>query len=177
MTKQNWSDLKPGFKHFSKDQYLHIIKDLYALNEQNRNFLSARFQRGSIVALDPYKKIIARSISPSPEKNQDLSLRTGKKAISDYKKATGDLDGTLELMVYYVECGHQFTSTYGDIDEPFYNSLISVYNSILRQLQKFPEYKDVYYDRLAVLARDSRYFGWGYDELYELFLDAFPEDI
>jgi len=31
-------------------------------------------------------------------------------------------------MLHYVETGTEFTNTYGDIDEPFYNSLISMLN-------------------------------------------------
>lgn len=146
-----------------------------SLSDQNRAFLEARLLPGNADALTPYKRIIARAVCPAFEKDQDVSLSTGKKAISDYKKASGDVAGTLELMVWYIECGHKLTETYGDIDAPFYNSLISMYGNVLKQLRKNPEHTDMVYDRLAWLARESRNFGWGYSELYDLFTAAFPD--
>jgi hypothetical protein len=74
--------------------------------EKSWNDIRARLLPGNADALTPYKRIIARAVCPAFEKDQDVSLSTGKKAISDYKKATGDVAGTLELMVWYIECGH-----------------------------------------------------------------------
>lgn len=37
------------------------------------------------------------------------------------------------------------------------------------------KYTNQFYDRLDWLARDSRNFGWGYDEVRYLFAQAFPE--
>jgi hypothetical protein len=36
--------------------------------------------------------------------------------VTEYRKAAGDPDGMLELMIYYVECGTACTADYGDID-------------------------------------------------------------
>jgi hypothetical protein len=41
------------------------------------------------------------------------------RAIRDYRKATGNLHGTVELLMTYVENGAEFTSDYGDMDEGF----------------------------------------------------------
>ena len=53
-------------------------------------------------------------------------LRDARRLIREYQKATSDISGTLDLMLHYVETGTEFTNTYGDINEPFYNSLVSV---------------------------------------------------
>ena len=58
--------------------------------------------------------------------------------MSDYFKATKDKLGQLELMVYYLETGNQFTLDLGDIDEPFYSSLESKFYRILKSLEKQP---------------------------------------
>ena len=50
--------------------------------------------------------------------------------------ATNDSIGTLELMVHYLEQGNQFTVDYGDIDEPFYAGLESMFDRILNALDK-----------------------------------------
>ena len=127
MTNQKGcSKIKSRINQFSSDEYLEIIKDLYDLSSTNKTFLESRFLQSSIDSLKPYKKIIEKALYPSITSNRGISLKDGKKAISDYKKSTKDDLGTMELMLFYVECGHKFTSEYGDIDEPFYNSLISV---------------------------------------------------
>ena len=55
------------------------------------------------------------------------------------------------------------------MDESFYNSLISVFDEIIKWLGKHPEHKDVFYSRVKRIADDSRNFGWGYDEVYDIF--------
>jgi hypothetical protein len=51
-----------------------------------------------------------------------------RKAITDYRRATKDIPGTLNLMLTYVEQGTRFTSEYGDFEESFYNSMESVFS-------------------------------------------------
>ena len=46
-----------------------------------------------------------------------------KQAIREYKKATGNIPGTVELLMSYVENGVAFTGEYGDIDERFYDEI------------------------------------------------------
>lgn len=172
MTKKHWGKIKSEIKDYSSSQFLEIISDLYNLGNQNKAFLEARFLTSTIDTIQPYKKIIERFLFPDITRGQDVSLKNGKKAISDYKKSTKDLFGTIELMMFYVECGHKFTSEYGDIDEPFYNSLISVFDDIVKLIKKHPEHKDTFYGRIKVIADDSRNFGWGYDEVYDIFTEA-----
>jgi hypothetical protein len=52
-----------------------------------------------------------------------------RKAVSDYKKVSASKFGLADVMLYYVEMGVQFTNAYGDIDEAFYNSMESMYES------------------------------------------------
>jgi len=52
-----------------------------------------------------------------------LRFSEARKAINDYRKATGNLPGTTELLMTYVERGAEFTHKYGDIDQRFYNSV------------------------------------------------------
>ena len=102
-------------------------------------------------------------------------MSRGRKAISDYKKATHDPVGTLELMVYYVECGNQFTVDYGDIDEAFYESLDAMFTQVVKTLQKSDE-KTVerFLPRLEGIVRQAHGIGWGYyDTISETLEEAF----
>jgi hypothetical protein len=104
-------------------------------------------------------------------------LSRGRKAISDYKKATNDAMGTLDLMVYYVECGTQFTVDYGDIDEAFYASLESMFTQVVKTIQHSnQETIDRFLPRLRGLVRQAQGIGWGYyDTIAETLEAAFPQ--
>ena len=133
--KQTWRDVKSVLQHWEKDRLIGLIQDLHKLSAANADFLNARLLgNDSAQSLEPYKKRIEQAISPAQPWKQDVQLREGRKAISDYKKASGDLRGGLSLMVYYIQCGNDFTLEFGDIDETFYNSLCSMLDQVKKQL-------------------------------------------
>lgn len=39
-------------------------------------------------------------------------------------------------MLYYVECGNAFTQEFKDIDAPFYNSFLSMFNRFANKLNE-----------------------------------------
>jgi hypothetical protein len=83
----------------------------------------------------------------------------------DYRKATGNLDGTIDLMLTYVENGTEFTREFGDINESFYNSLESVLNELAQLLMS--EGKELYPKfraRVQQLAARANGIGWGYGD-------------
>ena len=172
----SWKDVKTVLSQQSMPEVLQLIRDLYALRPEVKDFLHARFLT-SAKTLAPYKNTIQQSLSPDVIHGEDLDLARGRKAISDYKKATHDPVGTLELMVYYVECGNQFTVDYGDIDEAFYESLDAMFTQVVKTLQKSDE-KTVerFLPRLKAVVRQAEGIGWGYyDAISDTLEGAFPE--
>ena len=87
-TSPTWSDVKREMADFDRAGLFGISQDLYAASKANQIFLHARFGLGGDV-LAPYKAIIDRWLWPDPVKNQDTSVATAKKAITDYRKAAG----------------------------------------------------------------------------------------
>ena len=103
----------------SQKELLNLIRDLYALHPEVKDFLHARFQT-SKANVKPYKKTIQEALYPDVIHGEDIDLERGRKAINDYKKATNDPMGTLDLMAHYVECGTQFAVEYGYGDEELF---------------------------------------------------------
>lgn len=133
--KTTWRDVKSLLQGWEKDRLIGLIQDLHKLSAENADFLNARLLgTDTVQSLAPYKKRIKQAISPAQPWKQDVQLREGRKAISDYKKASGDVRGALSLMVYYIQCGNDFTLEFGDIDETFYNSLCSMLDQVKKQL-------------------------------------------
>jgi hypothetical protein len=181
-----WSDVKRRLQDWDRPQLLGLLQDLFAFSPENRQFLTARLLResarptardgaapppaGSAIpdekVLDSYRRRIHRAFFGSVRPGGDLNLAAARKAIRDYRQATGDLGGTLELMVYYVETGTAFTVEFGDIDGPFYDSLCSMLSAVVKQFMTplgkaaYPRYQE----RLAALEKATKWMGWGYGD-------------
>ena len=63
-----------------------------------------------------------------------LSLKNARTIISDFKKVSKNRENVAELMLHYVECGVEYTSMYGDINEAFYYSIESMFSDFVRVL-------------------------------------------
>lgn len=121
----------------SKPALLALVKDLYDASPSTRDFLHARVQdeAGDGTAVERYRRVIIEQFFPSRGFGK-LKLAEARKAIRDYCKATGNLAGTIDLMLTYVENGTQFTREFGDINEAYYNSLESVLHEMTQLLRK-----------------------------------------
>ena len=171
--KISWKDVRAKLTLCSERDLLTLISDLYSLDAKNKRFLEARFisKKDSLTS---YKKTIRESVHPDIEK--PFQLREGRNAIAEYKKATGNIEGTLDLMIYYVECGTEFTLEYGDIDGPFYNSLGSMFEAAAQLLKKADARTiRIFLPRLLELVSATKSMGWGYhDYLTDALYEAFP---
>jgi hypothetical protein len=166
-TKPKWTDIKKQLTGLEQKELISLISELFKLSAGNREFLAARFlnvQTGE--ALEIYRKRIIDEFFPARGFG-DPKLRVARRAISDYKKATGNLVGTLDLMLTYVETGTEFTNTYGDLWESFYSSMESVLNEIAHLLFQHGEqlYNEVNTaQRLWKLQSNASHIGWGYGD-------------
>ena len=176
--KPSWSDIKKAIAGYDRLALVGLISDLYASSAQNKTFLHARFSTGTD-ALKPFLKIIEDALYPDVYKNKPIKIAMAKKAIRDYTKAAGEPEGILELMLFFVETGTEFTLNFGDIDEGFYLALERMYDKALHLvLTMDKETIEEYYDRFEDLVTSTGNIGWGYhDALGEMFHNAFPEDV
>ncbi|HEX9867023.1 MAG TPA: hypothetical protein VGC99_00260 [Candidatus Tectomicrobia bacterium] len=97
---------------------------------------------------------------------QTPNMLVAARSVTDYRQRTGDSLGTLDLMLTFVETGTRFTNEFGDIDEPFYEGLELMFDDFRELLLAHP---DLYAEadlaqRLAKLARDAGWMGWGYGD-------------
>ena len=167
MTK-NWTDIKRMISSFSRTELTGLVQDLYRASEHNQRFLHTRFLAANNKAdLTLYKKKIKAALSP---KNWEAPIRYGeaRKAISEYKKARGEVVEMVDLMLYYVKCGNDVTLEFGDMDERFYDSMGSMFRSLVDKLksQDDPDLIAKWLPKLTTEANRVRDVGWGYgDEL------------
>jgi hypothetical protein len=170
-----WQNIHRQLDDWSKPALVTLVKDLYDASPDNRDFLLARFQADEDIgaALEKYRHKIVEQFFPAHGDGK-LKLAEARKAIRDYRKATGNLTGTIDLMLTYVENGTEFTHEFGDINESFYNSLESVLTEMAQLLMRegtelYPRFRE----RIRRLATLADGIGWGYgdavrDQVYQL---------
>ena len=171
-----WTDVKKVIVSKDSKELLALIKDLYSLNHQNKTFIQTKYSL--IDPIKPYKEIVEECLYPDPYEKQTLNMSRGKSAISQYRKAVGNPKGILELMVFYVECGNDFTCDYGDITEQFYCSLESMFNKALQTLAKSDQKtNEEFLPRLQSIVEKAKGIGWGYyDQISCLLANYFPPE-
>ncbi len=154
---------------WDKPALLALVKDLYDASAGNRNFIQARCQAedsGGEV-LEIYRsKIVEQFFSKRAAHGMGpLKLGEARKAIRDYRKATGNIPGTAELLMTYAENGARFTHEYGDIDERFYSSVESALDELAALLrgearELYPKFRE----RLAKVEQMTDGIGWGFHD-------------
>ncbi len=163
-SQPKWSAVKPRLATLSQPDLIDLVKALFDQSAANKLLITTRLAPNTLGedVLEPYKKQITTQFFPSRGLGK-LNLREARQAIRDYRKATSDIGGTLELMMTYIETGIAFIREYGDISESFYNSLESVLDEIA-QIFKSSEGQAFYpqfFRRLHALKDNADYIGYG----------------
>ncbi len=174
----SWIDVKKQIKKFDKQQLIDLVGDLYRLSSDNKRFFNTRFSLNKD-PLESYKRIIQGSIHPYLEDNEVLDIETANEAIKSYSKAVDNPQGEAELMVFYVECGNNFTLSYGDIDENFYDSVLDMYELAIETVQELPiDEQKGFRERLYEIMESASFIGWGYaDGQSGLYHKAFSDEV
>ena len=161
-----WSAVRQQLAAWEKPALLALLKDLYEAAGGNRDFIHARCQAGECggEVLKKYRGKIIEQFFPAHGDGK-LKLEEARKAIRDYRKATGNLPGTAELLMTYVENGTRFTNEYGDIDDRFYDSVESALEELAALLRgetrgMYPQFRD----RLARVEKMADGIGWGFHD-------------
>lgn len=161
-----WPSIRRRLNAQSKPTLLALVKDLYGASSSNHDFLHARVQAeaGDGTAVERYRRTIIEQFYPSRGFGK-LKLAEARKAIRECRRATGNLAGTIDLMLTYVENGTQFTREFGDINEASYNSLESVLQEMTQLVRKedpalYPQFRE----RIRRLEDHADHIGWGYGD-------------
>ena len=158
----SWANVKAQLTDLDRAALLGLLQDLYAASKDNQAFLHARLQLGGDV-LKPYKATIDRWLWPDVFNNQDTSVAKAKKAIADYKKASGTAEGLAELMVFYCEQASGFSCDVGMDDETYLSALVRMFEQALKAIAALAdEQRETLWARLEVVRdRCSHNLGYG----------------
>jgi hypothetical protein len=166
--------LKKWMQSLSQQQLMDLLTECFAMNKEAEQLLTVRCL-GEAAIHDlflTYQKKIEDEFFPDRGQPK-LRLSEIKKDIVNFEKITESPRHSFELRLLFVEMGVEFTRTYGDIDARFYNTILSMFESLILRVNEEDGYAlfDAFKDRIHAVVENSEGIGWGFhdglDELYE----------
>ena len=169
-------ELKAYLKSRTQEELVNDIAELFGKLDAVRDYYALRLLRGyDEELLTRYKAVIENEFFPK-RGDGGGRLSVARRAVNDYKKASASLLGLVEIMLFYVEMGVKFTNTYGDIDEPFYNSMESMYKAVVKLIAQ-KHLQAEFQARCRQIVSDTSGIGWGFhDVLTDIYEEAFPTE-
>jgi hypothetical protein len=159
-----WADVKVSLERMDRAGLLGVIRDLYEAGDLNRRFLHARFVPAAPI-LDEYRRLVRNAVFPDPFSQRPIRLRDGTTTITEYKRATGDLAGTVDLMLEFVEAGTEQAADLGYGDDGYFAALERKVKDVVRSLDALSEAdRRAATARLITLGEYQETIGWGYGD-------------
>jgi hypothetical protein len=170
------TDLKQYLDTRSREQLIAEIGEMFSKIDAVKDYYQGKLNLGySEEVSEKYKSVIKHEFFPARGFGR-ARLSVARKAVSDYKKVSASKFGAADVMLYYVETGVQFTNTYGDIDEAFYNSMESMYERAVKYIVHHGM-RGQFEERCRRIITDTSGIGWGFhDGLSEIYEEHFKED-
>ena len=167
------TDLKRYLKVRSQAELIDDIAELFKKIPAVKDYYQLKLNpQAEEQVIEKYKKVIQDEFFPARGLGK-ARLSVARKAVNDYKKIANSTNSIADIMLFYVEQGVRFTRKYGDIDEPFYNSMESMYDKALEWITKY-DLQDIFQPRCQGIVTDTSYMGWGFhDALAEMYHEAF----
>jgi len=163
------TELKSYLMTLEQKALVKEVTDLFQKFPVVKDYYEAKLGLDGTTVLEKYKAIVTKEFFPERGFGK-MRLSVARKAVNDFKKLSNNPVEITDIMLHYVEQGVRFTGEYGDIDEPFYNSMEGMYGDALQFIFKHG-LTDSFRDRCEEIIEDATE-GWGFRDglrsLYEI---------
>ena len=154
-----------------------IIVDLYKFNKSVEEGICLQLlgeDYGSAL-LEKYKKRIHKIFNPTNIVRTGFSLESAQMVLSDFADVCVNDNGRWsgDLALYFAECATEFTMSYGDINEAFYDALGDAYHDAVVAASGDENLYKLWKNRLEQIVHEFSGFEWGMenfivDEYYSI---------
>ena len=162
----NWSAVKGKLSALPRAALVALARDLYRASPENRRFLHARLL-GPAVEIAKYRELVREAIYPDAFSRRSVRLGEAQRLIRHYRQATGDLSGTLDLLLTFVEAGAEQAAVLGYGDDPYFVALERALDEAVEigQTLSGPAHRE-FVGRARTLAERASVVGWGFGDYF-----------
>jgi len=112
--------------------------------------------------------LVADAVYPDPFSRRRVSLRDATTAITEYRRSTGDVPGTVDLMLTFIESGTEQAADLGYGDEAYFSALERKLDAIAKAWADLSaEARAEAATRLDWVRKRAKVVGWGYGDYVE----------
>jgi len=156
------TDLKKHLKDKTKKELVDEITGLYKRFATVKDYYASSLSpTDSMEVLASYKEKISKEFFPKRGYGTP-KMSVTRKIVNEYKKVAPSPQHVIDLLLHLVEEGSAFTSEFGDMTEPFYESLENSFEAALKLMvvENSVEHFD---DRCRDIAKYA-FQGWGFSD-------------
>lgn len=163
--------LKKHLASLPKEQVIDVLLELYDARKEAKDYLEFYLAPNSTAELEKRKKEIKKEFFPERGFSEKPSFIKCRRVISDFQKMHSSPADVADLMLFYIEQGCEYTITYGDMWEQYYDTLERNFAKaidfiFLNQLLAN------YTERIERIIQSVSHCGWGfYDCLQDIYGD------
>lgn len=152
----------------NQEELNKIIVDLYKSNKSVEEGISLLFlgEDYGCVLLEKYKKRMHKIFNTTNILRTGFSLESAQMILSDFADVCVNDNGRWygELALYFAECATEYTISYGDISENFYDALGDAYHDAVVIASDNENLYKLWKNRLEQILHEFSGFGWGMED-------------
>ncbi len=155
-------EIKKELQKNDKETLIKHIIELYKKYDSVKEYLDFYLMPNEEEILEKYKERVREGFYPS--RGTDFKLSLSRKAINDFRKLETSKEKLGDLLLYFVECGVEFTNDFGDINDSFYTSIENTFEKSLSCFEK-DGVLSKYRERAEQIVKDADGIGWGFHDM------------
>ncbi|MEO1769712.1 MULTISPECIES: DUF6155 family protein [Enterococcus] len=159
--------LKKHLKTMDEKQLQQLVVDLYKQSKEVKEIINVAYREEDYEKgiAEEYKEKIYRIFFPK-SMSAGFSLPEAKVLLKKGLGICRQPENRIDLQLFFVECGVEFTNMYGDISETFYSAIISVYDKAVTGINKNQKSQahPGFIKRCMAIYSDSEWMAWGFGE-------------
>jgi len=168
--------LKKELNNLSKENLVEQILDLYDKNKSVKEFYDFYLNPHNEKELvEKYKKIIIKEFNVERPERSGLKFSIAKRAISDFRDLQPSPVALADVILMLPEYACEFTYTYGDMEDTFYNGAYNNFVTALKFIHKH-DLLENFKLRAEQCVKWASVCGYGFaDDIAEVFYDYYGE--
>ena len=167
-------DLTKFLVDLTKEELEKEVEKLYVKFKEVKTYYDIELSGDTSAIVNEIKAKIKKEYMPDRGHGQARSSVV-KKVIDDFAKVSIFPSDLVDVILYRVEMGIEFSDNYGDINEAFYSSAENAFERALKLIEKHQLHSD-FKLRCKEIVYSTRGYGWGFhDELSYFYDEYYPE--